>query len=137
MCLNVSKPYSKPRKGKGYKVFVRKRDGIYADCMSSVKWSPYIPKEWNTAVNCKIIDFNGREYESGFHIFTTLKDAKFWRESNKINREIREVEYEDARTFGTQETPYLDEDKTRLLHCVVAQKMKVGKIVVRVVLWGS
>jgi hypothetical protein len=120
MCLHVSHSYSRPRKGKGYKVFIRYRNNKnpYSEIYPGY---PYIPGEWETANSVKVRDGSFHLYGSGFHIFTKLEDAKNWRDSE--SREIREVEYEQAYTFGQQ--------SRRGYHCVVAQRMKVGKIVVR------
>jgi len=134
MCLALSKPYKHPRKGKGYKVFIRDVDideGIsytYAEFLTFMpyeigKWYTATPKyDWQSNPE-DLEDDNGQRYASGYHIFTKLEDAKLWRAGSPY-KELREVEYEDARTGGYQFS-------RRTGHCVVAQRMKIGKVIMK------
>lgn len=131
MCLDVSHSYSKPQKGRGYKVFRRwKGDASpHPQCIGSRR---YPIGEWvdaedtiNWQTTQQTTDNKLRRYTVGFHIFTRLEDAKRWRLLRKAaSLEIREVEYKDAHTFGYQL-------KKRRGHCVVAPKMRIGKVIVR------
>lgn len=125
MCLEICKPYKHPHKGRGYKVFAKDIDGvgnneIYPEYIGD---TPYKVGEWYTADEIYLEDTSGREYTSGYHIFTKLGDAKIWL-GLSLYKEIREVEYEDARASGYQLSHNTG-------HCVVAQRMKIGKQVVK------
>jgi len=96
MCLTTISKYLKNTEGKGWKVFTK---NMYGGCITT---TPRPTNKWIHENKFRPTYFNTEtepEYGYGFHIFKNKKDAKIWKMTKEV---IKQVKYRNATVLGKQ-----------------------------------
>lgn len=97
MCLDtVTQTKNLPKWGVGYKVLLANMTTeYYGDCIPLE-----IRKTYDDINEDEIYDYCNNKYRAGYHIFTDMKGAEWWRISDI--RKIIKVRYSKLTAIGTQ-----------------------------------
>ena len=95
----------------------------------------YKQNEWITDTKDYVLNIESREdaeykeYETGFHFFSELEDARFWIFGAGNNCYIYEIKTEECHASGIQK--WGCGNKVRGLKVGVTKRMKIGKLIER------
>lgn len=128
MCLSqITKTYSKRDKteGFGWKVVsINDNDTFRFPFFHNSKSNRY--NQWLRRVINKVNDFCTVEYDSGFHIFKTRKDARTYK-GTFSDEKIVKVQYKGIVCEGFQKDYNANTKKIIQLRCLVVKQIKVLK----------
>jgi hypothetical protein len=131
MCLDKVNNYLNNTSGTGYKVFVRKFSAGRTRRLFGENYQhDEFPEGYKVGYRLTATDrmsasgklqslYDGKIYEPGFHIFTSVKSAIRYARGFGYGAEVHQVRYSNAFVKGTQDG----------LNVIVAGNIKIGKLV--------
>lgn len=95
----------------GYKVFDTYNNNICGEYICRY----YKLNKWYKASNKKLYGTYGKEYESGFHIFSSLDEAKSWKYFDFRELKVFKVEFKDVVATGKQDGKVIIAKKIKII----------------------